>query len=230
MALPAAGSAFTGWGGACTGTAATCTVDMTAARDVTATFAPAVPPPAFSRLTVQLTGLVSGASGEVESSPDGIECELPSKGKAREVTCSARYASTAKVRLTAEAESGSAFVGWGGACTGTARTCTVSMTGARTVTATFTRSPELRVKVEKARAASSGKVGSEPAGLSCATAASGSGDTTCKKDFAAGTQMRITASPAPGTTFAGWGGACAGKARTCTVSMSEARSVTARFD
>ena len=230
MALPAAGSAFTGWGGACTGTAATCTVDMTAARDVTATFAPAVPPPAFSRLTVQLTGLVSGASGEVESSPDGIECELPSKGKAREVTCSARYASTAKVRLTAEAESGSAFVGWGGACTGTARTCTVSMTAARTVTATFTRRHELRVKVEKARAPSSGKVGSEPAGLSCTTAASGSGDTTCKKDFAAGTQMRLTASPAAGTTFAGWGGACAGKARTCTVSMSEARSVTARFD
>jgi len=38
VAVPAAGSTFTGWTGACTGTT-TCTVAMTAARNVTATFA-----------------------------------------------------------------------------------------------------------------------------------------------------------------------------------------------
>jgi endoglucanase len=44
------------------------------------------------------------------------------------------------VTLTAAAASGSTFAGWGGACTGTAG-CTVSMTQARTVTATFNSSP-----------------------------------------------------------------------------------------
>jgi endoglucanase len=40
------------------------------------------------------------------------------------------------VTLTASAASGSTFAGWSGACTGTG-TCTVSMSAARSVTATF---------------------------------------------------------------------------------------------
>jgi subtilisin family serine protease len=230
MAMPAAGSAFTGWSGACTGATTTCTLDMTMARDVMATFAPAAPVSALSRLTVQLIGTVPGASGEVESSPDGIECELPPRGTVREVTCSARYAKTARVKLTAEAESGSIFVGWGGACTGAARTCTVAMSAARTVTATFTRLHPLRLSVDKGRPASSGAVTSEPVGLSCATPASGTSDTDCLVRFRAGAEVRLTARPAAGTTFTGWGGACSGRGHTCTVSMSAARTVTARFD
>jgi hypothetical protein len=203
---------------------------MTMARDVMATFAPAAPVSALSRLTVQLIGTVPGASGEVESSPDGIECELPPRGTVREVTCSARYAKTARVKLTAEAESGSIFVGWGGACTGAARTCTVAMSAARTVTATFTRLHPLRLSVDKGRPASSGAVTSEPVGLSCATPASGTSDTDCLVRFRAGAEVRLTARPAAGTTFTGWGGACSGRGHTCTVSMSAARTVTARFD
>ena len=38
-AAAATGSSFTGWSGACTGTAATCVVSMNAAKSVTATFA-----------------------------------------------------------------------------------------------------------------------------------------------------------------------------------------------
>jgi hypothetical protein len=37
-ATPAAGAVFSGWGGACSGTTTTCTVEMTAARSVTAAF------------------------------------------------------------------------------------------------------------------------------------------------------------------------------------------------
>ena len=54
-------------------------------------------------------------------------------------TCSATYASGTSVTLTASAAAGSTFAGWSGACSGTA-TCTVSMTAARAVTATFTGS------------------------------------------------------------------------------------------
>ena len=40
--------------------------------------------------------------------------------------------------------------------------------------------------------------------------------------------MTLTATPATGYTFGGWGGACAGS--TCTVSMTAARSVAATFN
>jgi uncharacterized repeat protein (TIGR02543 family) len=65
------------------------------------------------------SGTVSGAS---------IDCGA---------TCSASFESGTSVALTATPASGSTFVGWGGACTGTSPACTVSMTAARTVTATF---------------------------------------------------------------------------------------------
>src|SRR5207244_11976848 len=52
-------------------------------------------------------------------------------------TCTATYNSGANVTLTAAAGSGSTFGGWGGSCTGTATTCPVTMSGARSVTATF---------------------------------------------------------------------------------------------
>jgi hypothetical protein len=44
VATPALGSMFTGWGGACSGTGG-CSVTMSAARSVTASFATALPPP-----------------------------------------------------------------------------------------------------------------------------------------------------------------------------------------
>ncbi len=43
-ATPANGNQFTAWGGACSGTTATCAVQMNAAASVTATFAPTPPP------------------------------------------------------------------------------------------------------------------------------------------------------------------------------------------
>ncbi len=119
-AAAASGSTFAGWSGACTGTS-TCTVSMTAARSVTATFNAQVTTYA---LTVTRAGT---GSGTVTSNPSGINC-----GSA----CSATYASGTTVTLTASAASGSTFGGFSGACTGTG-TCTVSMTAARTVTATF---------------------------------------------------------------------------------------------
>jgi aryl-phospho-beta-D-glucosidase BglC (GH1 family) len=79
--------------------------------------------------TLNVTKAGTG-SGTVTSSPAGINC-----GSA----CSANYSSGTSVTLTATAASGSTFAGWNGACTGTA-TCTVSMTAARSVTATFNTS------------------------------------------------------------------------------------------
>lgn len=75
-------------------------------------------------LSVSRTGT---GVGTVMSSPTGISCGS---------TCSASFGSGTIVTLTASPSAGSSFAGWGGACSGTG-SCTVSMTAARSVTATF---------------------------------------------------------------------------------------------
>jgi len=118
-AMAATGSTFAGWSGACTGTGA-CTVTMTAARAVAATFN------AATIFPLSVTRMGTG-TGTVTSTPTGINCGT---------ACSANYATGTSVTLTAAAASGSTFAGWSGACSGTG-TCTLSMTAARNVTATF---------------------------------------------------------------------------------------------
>ncbi len=78
-------------------------------------------------LTVTKAGT---GSGTVTSSPSGINCGS---------TCGAGYAIGTSVTLTGTAASGSTFGGWSGACSGTGA-CTVPMTAARSVTATFNTS------------------------------------------------------------------------------------------
>jgi hypothetical protein len=70
-------------------------------------------------------------SGTVTSSPAGINCGA---------TCSFGFTSGASVTLTATASAGSTFTGWSGACTGTG-SCVVTMSAAKSVTATFTVPP-----------------------------------------------------------------------------------------
>ena len=77
------------------------------------------------QLTVSKAG--TGA-GTVTSTPAGINCGS---------SCGATYPAGSSVTLTAAAASGSIFGGWGGACSGTFATCTVSMTAAQSVTASF---------------------------------------------------------------------------------------------
>ena len=80
--------------------------------------------------------------------------------------------------------------------------------------------PKYSLSVAKA-GTGSGTVTSSPAGVDCGA--------TCSAEYDSGTSVTLTAAPADGSTFDGWGGACSGTEATCTVSMSEARSVTATF-
>lgn len=75
-------------------------------------------------LTVTLTG-----SGSVTSSPTGISCGN---------TCSLSLDGGTSLTLSAAPEASATFVGWGGACSGTSATCTVTMAQYREVTAQFT--------------------------------------------------------------------------------------------
>jgi hypothetical protein len=66
----------------------------------------------------------------------------------------------------------------------------------------------------------SGTVSSSPAGIDCGA--------TCSASFSSYSPVTLTATPASGSTFAGWSGACTGTG-TCLASMTAARSVTATF-
>lgn len=66
-----------------------------------------------------------------------------------------------------------------------------------------------------------GTVLSSPAGINCGG--------TCVASFPTGSTVTLTASPASGSTFAGWSGGCTGTG-ACTVAMSSARSVAATFN
>ncbi len=92
----AAGSYFTGWGGACTGTGA-CDVTMTADKGVSATFVP-------STLQYALTVKTAG-SGSVVSNPKGINC-----GK----QCSHSWTVGSNITLTAKPAKKHVFLGWTG--------------------------------------------------------------------------------------------------------------------
>ena len=200
-ATPAAGWVFMGWsGGGCSGTGA-CSLTLTMATTVRATFAPAP-----VTITVIRAGL---GSGSVTSAPAGISCGT---------SCSASFPSGSPVVLTATVTAGSVFTGWsGGGCTGTSP-CTVSPVSATTITATF--APATVALTLTVTGAGTGTVTSAPAGLSCGA--------SCSASFTAGTSVALTATPAAGTVFAGWSGACTGSG-PCTVVMDQARAVTARF-
>jgi len=76
--------------------------------------------------TLALTKDGAGA-GTVVSTPGGIDCGS---------TCTADFAVGTSVTLTAQAAQGSVFQGWSGDCSGTG-SCNVTLSGSRSVTASF---------------------------------------------------------------------------------------------
>ncbi len=120
--------------------------------------------------------------------------------------------------LTASPAAGSTFTSWAGACTGTTSSCTVTMSQAQTVSASFTLPTTLHVTVT---GSGTGNVTSSPVGINCGQ--------TCSFGFTANTVVTLTAGPAAGSTFQGWLGACTGTTNPCTVTLSQAQNLFAEF-
>src|SRR4029078_5863576 len=68
----------------------------------------------------------------------------------------------------------------------------------------------------------SGTVTSSPGGINCGG--------TCSSSFAYNTAVTLSASAAPGSTFAGWSGEGCSGTGTCQVTMTQTRNVTAQFN
>ena len=183
-AQPLGTDTFTGWsGGGCSGAAPTCVVTMNQSRSVTA---------AFTGVTSYPLEVSKVGSGTVNADVGAVSCGA---------TCVGNYASGTPVTLTATPSAGWTFDGWAGeGCSGTG-TCVVTMSQARSVTATFSE----QIFPLDVTVTGNGLVTANAGTISC-----GNGDTFCADVYGAGTLVTLTATPASGQTLLSWLGACSG--------------------
>jgi len=203
-ATPDPGYVFTGWSTDCSGSNPTCTVQMDTDRSVKATFDQVFP------LTVAVVGAgsVIGGTGKSEISCGG-------GGNA----CSALIKADTSVTLSALPVTGATFAGWSGACSGLSSTCTFTMSAAKSVTATFTGGPNVPLTVI---VTGNGNVTGAAGAINCDGGA-------CSANVPSGSPVTLTATPDPGSTFAGWSGPCAGQGATCTFTATVAATISATF-
>ena len=153
-------------------------------------------------LTVDKVG-----SGTVTSADGDIDCGS---------TCSYTYDSGTQVMLTATPDPGWTFTSWSGCDSINGNTCSVTMTGSRTVTATFTQlSYSLTVSTT-----GSGTVNSTDGFINCPS--------SCGHSYVSNTPVTLNATGTAGWAFAGWNGACTGMG-SCDLIMTEDLSVGATF-
>ncbi len=201
-AAPDGRSVFSSWGGACSGSQPTCVVRMDQQREVDANFAIR-----GVALTVEKDGT---GTGVLTSDPAGIDCGD---------VCVAGFNPGAMVTLTAAADPGSSFGGFGGDCA-PGPECTLRLDQARTARATF----ELEAATVVVAVTGQGRVRSSPAGIDCGS--------NCMATFDVGQQVTLTAEPGPGQGFAGWSGACAGAGNNlnCVLTVNAGQNVGAAFE
>jgi len=178
-------------------------------------------PTTLHELTVTKAG---NGSGTVTSNPAGITCGSD---------CSHQYPAGRTVTLTATASGGSGFTGWAGACSGTAPTCTVTMDAAKAVTANFNPNVVLTLELTSERTSAFSDFGNGTVtgtgGLTC-TIQPGSSPVRCLRHYTPGTQVTLTAQPAPDDTFR-WAGAFSAvpPGAPCTITMNNDTLVAVRF-
>ncbi len=206
---------FNGWAGDCT--ADPCQLATTQPRTALVI---------FRTQGITISGGGTG-TGTVTSSPSGISCVITAGVVGG--TCSTTFPPNTLVTLTATPAGINSFAGYTGACNGP--TCSVTMvTGAMaTVTAQFAAPPTLTIATVSG-SEGGGTITSAPIGISCAlTYIATSG--TCVNAFALNTSVTLTQTATGGSVFVYWLGACAaaGTANTCTLPLSQSRTVQALY-
>ena len=184
-ATPAADHVVERWSGACSGGAPTCTVTLEASKTARVTFV---------RNDCTFTA-TAGTGGSVRVQNGGA-------GK-----CSASRTATA----TATPAAGYAVKGWSGACSGDARSCTVTLEASKTAQVTFVRN-------DCTFTATAGPGGS--------VRVSNGGAGTCSATRTA----TATATPAAGYAVKRWSGACSGSGRTCSVTLEASKTARVTFE
>ncbi len=217
---PDARSEFGGWGGACAGSAPTCTVAVTSARSVSAT---------FSRRRVPFTLVVTGPGAGVVQLDGAPFCTVALA--APDATCTRQVDAGTELTLRGIASGAlSRFDGFSGACDGTGL-CTLTVDEPRTVRAVFELVPVSIAMVPSGTSTGSGRVVAEGSGgIDCTITLGTLAPSGCAMTVNPFAPVRLTAQPAPASALVSWGEACAGATTTtCTVTPTTATSVSARF-
>ena len=182
-----------------------------------------------SPVTVNVTGTGSGA---VSSSPSLVNCAIvagvPTGGTA---ACSPTTSTGFTYSFFESPISGYTFTGWGGACSnyGTNPICTVTITAATSVIANFAPAviPTDNVAVTLL-GSGVGTVTDNSTGINC-TLTNGALTGACNFNYPVNSQVTLTAAPAVGTAFAGWGAPCSGTSLTCTFTVTAPLNINATF-
>jgi len=193
-------STFAGWSGAINSTMNTITLTMDAAKAVAATFT-------LNRydLSVDLAG---NGDGFVNLTPPNRDCM---------VDCSETYDHGTMVTLTAVSNTGSTFTGWSGVVNTMDNPITLTMDEAKAMTAAFTLNRyDLSVSV-----AGDGLVNVNPPNINCTV--------SCDETYDYGTMVTLTAVSDSGFLFVGWSGAIDTSTNPVTLTIDEAKTVTATF-
>ncbi|MBF0317243.1 MAG: VCBS repeat-containing protein [Nitrospirae bacterium] len=197
---------FTGWGKHCKGMgkALSCTLSTWYERFVTAQF---TPNEFLNKLTVTKSGRSSGTVA-----PSGGRITWTNN------TGAAFYESTDLITLVPSPDQNAYFAGWGGDCSGSS--CTLTMSGAKSVEARF--EPMAKLNLTKA--------GNGGGSVTPSTGTITWGTKTGTGYYTPGTSLTLTAAANSGSIFSGWSNDCSGSASTCTLSMLADRTVTATFN
>lgn len=205
-ATAAGGSGVGSWGGCMPqrDDMATCTVSMNSGRAVTAEFTG----PQFA-LTTNIVGRGGVMSARGETCLNATSCVW-------------HYVGTLTATLTASPASPWTFGSWSGCPTVSGTKCTVPMSQAHTVTATFI-APSWPVTVQ-AGGTGSGTVTSSPAGIDCGT--------KCTASWIEGSTVTLTATPAAGSVLRAWiTGPCGNTTEpVCRMTVSQAQTVIVQFN
>jgi hypothetical protein len=125
-----------------------------------------------------------------------------------------QYAEGTQVTITATPASGWSFANWSGDASGSANPLTVTMNSDKTITANFTEDDEEVFYTLTVNTSGQGSVSVSPN----------------QDQYAEGTQVTITATPASGWSFANWSGDASGSANPLTVTMNSDKTITANFE
>ncbi len=181
-------------------------------------FTVATGPVSTQTLTVNRGG---AGTGRVKSSPAGLSCAAAS--------CAAKFVTGSTVVLHATPTAAtSGFAGWSGCgSVNEAGDCVVTMSAARSVTATFSDATDHTLTTTLA-SPGSGSPGSVAAvtpddpGFTCSVS-------PCTQRYQDGVVVRLRAEAGNGFAHSGWTGCGSVDAEDCLVTMSAARGVTATF-
>ena len=176
---------------------------MTALRTATATFT-------IKTFALNVAKAGNGI-GTVTSNPAGVNCGAD---------CSETYVYGTPVTLTAAGNADSNFTGWTGCDSVNGANCTVTMTAAKSPTATFALKTFL-LTVSKT-GLGTGTVTSSPAGVNCGS--------DCTELYIIHTTVTLTATPGILSIINGWTGCDSVNGNNqCIVAMHNAKQVSVDF-